>query len=72
MTASSRAPGNYWTRLLTAGMLMQSVILNGPAYIPASKLPAIAAAVLAACDAMTASRMACLTTRASASSIRRF
>ena len=52
MTASSRArPANYWTRLLTAGMLMQSVILNGPGHIPASKLPAITAAVLAACDA---------------------
>jgi feruloyl esterase len=35
------APANYWTRLLTAGMLMQSVTLHGPGYIPASKLPAI-------------------------------
>lgn len=45
------APANYWTRLLTAGMLLQAITLNGDGYIPASKLPAIAAAVLNACDA---------------------
>jgi len=45
------APANYWTRLLTAGMLMQGVILDGDGYIPASKLPAITAKVMAACDA---------------------
>src|SRR5215813_8842204 len=33
------APANYWTRLLTSGMLMQAITLNGEAYIPASKLP---------------------------------
>ena len=45
------APANYWTRLLTAGMLMQGVILEGDGYVPASKLPAITAKVMAACDA---------------------
>jgi len=45
------APANYWTRLLSAGMLMQGVILEGDGYIPASKLPAITARVMAACDA---------------------
>ncbi|HEX3145417.1 MAG TPA: tannase/feruloyl esterase family alpha/beta hydrolase [Pyrinomonadaceae bacterium] len=44
------APANYWTRLLTAAMLMQSVTLNGDSYIPATKLPAITAAVMTACD----------------------
>ena len=44
------APANYWTRLLAAGMFMQSVTLNGDGYIPATKLPAITAAVMAACD----------------------
>jgi hypothetical protein len=45
------APANYWTRLLSAGMLMQGVILEGDGYITASKLPAITARVMAACDA---------------------
>jgi Tannase and feruloyl esterase len=45
------APANYWTRLLTAGMLMQGVILEGDGYIPASKLPAITARVMSVCDA---------------------
>ncbi|HJZ81209.1 MAG TPA: tannase/feruloyl esterase family alpha/beta hydrolase [Pyrinomonadaceae bacterium] len=45
------APANYWSRLLTAGMLMQAVTLNGDSYIPASKLPAITAAAMTACDA---------------------
>lgn len=45
------APANYWSRLLTFGMLMQAVTLNGDAYIPAAKLPAITAAVMNACDA---------------------
>ena len=44
------APANYWTRLLTSGMLMQSVTLKGDGYIPAAKLPAITAAVMKACD----------------------
>ncbi len=45
------APANYWTHLLaTAGY--EDVFLNDPATrIPASKVPAIAAATLAACDA---------------------
>jgi feruloyl esterase len=45
------APANYWTRLLTAGMLLQGVILDGDGYIPPRKLPAITARVMAACDA---------------------
>ena len=44
------APANYWTRLLTAGMVMQAMTLSGDGYIPAAKLPAINAAVLSACD----------------------
>src|SRR5436190_10399074 len=44
------APANHWTRLLMAAMLMQAVTLNGDSFIPASKLPAITAAVMAACD----------------------
>jgi hypothetical protein len=38
MTVSSPArPANYWTRLLSAGMLMQGIILEGDSYIqPAS------------------------------------
>jgi feruloyl esterase len=45
------APANYWTHLLSvAGS--EDVFLNDPAgRIPPSKLPAIQAAVLAACDA---------------------
>jgi hypothetical protein len=45
------APANYWTHLLTgAGADLQA--LNEPgANIPASKLPAIQSATLAACDA---------------------
>jgi Tannase and feruloyl esterase len=46
------APANYWSRLLTAGMVMQAMTLNGDAYIPASKLPAINAAVMNACDGL--------------------
>jgi Tannase and feruloyl esterase len=45
------APANYWTRLLTTGLLLQAVTLNGDGYIPPGKLPAINAAVMAACDA---------------------
>src|SRR5262245_20566553 len=44
------APANYWSRLLTAGMVMQGITLDGDGYIPASKLPAITAAVMNACD----------------------
>ncbi len=45
------APANYWTHLLsTAGY--EDVFLNDPvSRIPASKIPAIQAATLAACDA---------------------
>lgn len=46
------APANYWTRLLTlAGASMKSLLATPGAYIPASKLKAIQAAALAACDA---------------------
>jgi len=44
------APANYWTRLLTAGAIMHAITLKGDGYIPATKLPAINAAVLTACD----------------------
>src|SRR5215831_18877481 len=44
------APANYWTRLLTMGMVLQANILGGDGYIPANKLPAITAAVMTACD----------------------
>jgi feruloyl esterase len=44
------APANYWTHLLAAGMWGQVIALGQDSYIPASKLPAITAAVLAACD----------------------
>ena len=46
------APANYWSRLLTAAMVMQAMTLNGDAYVPAGKLPAITAAVMNACDAL--------------------
>ena len=45
------APANYWTRLLTSGMLLQGVILEGDGYIPPAKLPAITDRVMDACDA---------------------
>lgn len=46
------APANYWTHLTTEAMWDVQATLNDPAsYIPASKIPAISAAVLAACDA---------------------
>ena len=44
------APANYWTRLLTAAVVMHAITLDGDAYIPPAKLPAINAAVIAACD----------------------
>jgi feruloyl esterase len=46
------APANYWSRLVTAGMMTQTITLNGDGYIPAAKLPAITAAVMTACDAL--------------------
>ncbi|MGE5724992.1 MAG: tannase/feruloyl esterase family alpha/beta hydrolase [Acidobacteriota bacterium] len=46
------APANFWTHLLASALSgMQASTLNPASYIPASKLPAIAAAVNTACDA---------------------
>ncbi len=46
------APANYWTHLLTGAMWdVQATTLDPASYIPASKIPALGAAVLAACDA---------------------
>ncbi|HTV56530.1 MAG TPA: tannase/feruloyl esterase family alpha/beta hydrolase [Terriglobia bacterium] len=47
------APANYWTLLLSAAFFNTQApgLVNRASYIPASKLPAISAAVLAACDA---------------------
>jgi hypothetical protein len=45
------APANFWTHLTTQGAWISQVTLSDPAsYIPASKIPAIEAAALAACD----------------------
>ncbi len=44
------APANYWTHLIMMAMVLHADTLNGDGYIPASKLPAITAAVMAACD----------------------
>ena len=46
------APANFWTHLLSAAIWDSQATLDHPAsYLPASKLPAISRAVLAACDA---------------------
>jgi feruloyl esterase len=46
------APANFWTHLLIGGVWVnQAAALDQASYIPSSKLPAISAAVLAACDA---------------------
>jgi feruloyl esterase len=47
------APANFWTHLLSAGYFNIAVpMMKDPArYLPAAKVPAISAAVLAACDA---------------------
>jgi Tannase and feruloyl esterase len=46
------APANYWTHLLTSAVWdAQATTLETESYIPSSKIPAIAHAVLAACDA---------------------
>jgi hypothetical protein len=46
------APANYWTHLLASALWDAQATTSDPAsYIPASKVPAIAKAVLAACDA---------------------
>ena len=46
------APANYWTHLLTSVLWdAQVTTLDPNSYIPSSKIPAIAQAVVAACDA---------------------
>ena len=46
------APANYWTHLLTGALWdAQSTTLDPASYIPTSKIPAIAQAVIAKCDA---------------------
>lgn len=46
------APANYWTHLMTLGMnQVRSTLQKKESYIPAAKLKAIQANVLAACDA---------------------
>jgi feruloyl esterase len=45
------APANYWTRLLSQAVVnSQATLSDSASYIPASKLPAITQAALAACD----------------------
>src|SRR5579864_8453678 len=45
------APANFWTHLLASALYgIQASTLDPASYLPASKLPAIAAAVDAACD----------------------
>jgi len=46
------APANFWTHMLAAGVDVGKAIYADPSgYIPDIKIPAISAAVLAACDA---------------------
>ncbi len=46
------APANYWTHLLTLAIVdSQALLADHASYIPASKVPAIEAATLEACDA---------------------
>ena len=46
------APANYWTHLLSSGLWdMQALTRDDASYIPAAKVPALAKAVNAACDA---------------------
>jgi hypothetical protein len=45
------APAYAWTRLLTTAVFDAQALADSDNYIPASKLPAIQAAALAACDA---------------------
>lgn len=46
------APANYWTHLVASGVDLAKTLYGNPAaYISSTKLPAITAAVLAACDA---------------------
>lgn len=45
------APANYWTRLVTLGVTdTQALTMKPESFIPPKKIPAIAHAVLAACD----------------------
>jgi hypothetical protein len=45
------APANYWTALLsTAAWDTQALTLDAASFIPQAKIPALSAAVLAACD----------------------
>jgi len=47
------APANFWTHIFTGFVWNEQAMLTKPAsYIPASKLPAIERAALAACDAL--------------------
>ena len=47
------APAYYWTHLLTGSLWnAQAMLFDTANYIPASKLPALEAATLAACDAV--------------------
>jgi len=46
------APANYWTHLLTAGAWETQAMSQPGAWTPRTKLPAIEAATLAACDAL--------------------
>ncbi len=46
------APANYWSHLVSSGLWDEQALLNDDAsYIPAAKLPVIAKAVNASCDA---------------------
>jgi hypothetical protein len=46
------APANYWTHLLTSAVWNAQATISDPAsYIPPAKLPALAHAVIQACDA---------------------
>jgi hypothetical protein len=47
------APANYWTALLsTAASDTQALTADAASYIPSTKIPAISAAVLSACDGL--------------------
>lgn len=51
------APANYWTHLVASAIWdMQATTLDEASYIPASKIPALAHAVVTACDAKDAVR----------------
>ena len=46
------APANYWTHHYIGGHLWSALALDGDGYIPEAKIPALAAAVNAACDGL--------------------